>query len=60
MNDEQVSKLKVIRKNIWSITYATSMNILGIFSCHMEFFGDVSKCSLMKPKIFCHVDKGHV
>jgi hypothetical protein len=34
------------------------MNILGIFSCNVDFFGDVPKWFLMRPKIFFHVDKG--
>jgi hypothetical protein len=60
-----VRKLKGSRKNPWNIFHATSTNIIGIFSCHMDLMClpchvdcDMAKYFMMRPEILFHVEKG--
>jgi hypothetical protein len=36
MSGELVNWLKGARKNLWNIFHATSLNIFGLFSCHVD------------------------
>jgi hypothetical protein len=36
MSGESVNWLKGARKNFWNIFHAISLNIFGIFSCHVD------------------------
>jgi len=59
-------EFKGSRKNLWNIFHATSTNIIGIFSCHMNSMClpchvdcDMAKYfTILWPKIFSHVEKG--
>lgn len=54
---KSVSWLKGAIRNLWNIFHATSLNIFGIFSCHVNCLLWSDKIFLVKPKILCHVDK---
>jgi hypothetical protein len=60
-----VRKLKGSRKNLWNIFHASSIDIIGIFSCHMDLMClschvdcDMAKYFMMRPEIIFHAEKG--
>ncbi len=67
MNNEWMpnDRAQGMKKNLWNIFHATSTNIIGIFSCHMDSMClpchvdcDMEKYFMMRPKIVFHVEKG--
>jgi hypothetical protein len=58
VSGEPRSKLKGVGRHLWNIFYATSLNIIGIFKCHLDSLCDIEKYSLLRLGIFFHVDKG--